>query len=74
MRRFIETTGCPDVENTSFYNRGEPIVCSPEVAYRCFMATALDCLALENFLLLKDLQPAGLAEEADAYKTRYALD
>ena len=74
MRRFFETTGCPVIVNTSFNIRGEPIVCSPEDAYRCFMATAMDCLVLENFLLLKDLQPADLAEDADAYKTRYALD
>ena len=60
--------------NTSFNIRGEPIVCSPEDAYRCFMATAMDCLVLENFLLLKHLQPASLSEDAEAYKTRYALD
>ena len=45
--------------NTSFNVRGEPIVCTPEHAYRCFMATNMDVLVLENFLLLKEEQPDG---------------
>ena len=47
--------------NTSFNVRGEPIVCTPEDAYRCFMATDMDVLVLENFVLLKDEQPEPLA-------------
>ncbi len=47
MKRFYELTGCPVIVNTSFNIRGEPIVCTPEDAYRCFMATDIDCLVLE---------------------------
>ena len=55
---FHELTGCPVVVNTSFNVRGEPIVCTPEDAYRCFMRTEMDCLVLENVVLYKDQQPA----------------
>jgi carbamoyltransferase len=51
-------TGCPVVVNTSFNVRGEPIVCTPEDSYRCFMRTQMDALVLEDCLLLKDEQPA----------------
>lgn len=51
-------TGCPVLLNTSFNVRGEPIVCSPEDAYRCFMSTEMDALAIGDFLLLKEDQPA----------------
>jgi len=74
MRRFHELTGCPVLVNTSFNIRGEPIVCTPEDAYRCFMATHLDCLVLENHLLMKSSQPSELLEDAEAYKAEYALD
>jgi carbamoyltransferase len=74
MRRFYELTGCPVIVNTSFNIRGEPIVCVPEQAYRCFMATDIDCLVLENCLLMKESQPAGLLQDAEAYKAQYALD
>jgi carbamoyltransferase len=74
MRRFYELTGCPVIVNTSFNIRGEPIVCAPEQAYRCFMATDIDCLVLENCLLMKESQPAGLLQDAEAYKAQYALD
>ena len=74
MRRFYELTGCPVIVNTSFNIRGEPIVCNPEDALQCFMATSMDCLVLENYLLMKDSQPAGVLEDADAYKARYSLD
>ena len=57
MRRFESRTGCPVIINTSFNVRGEPIVCSPEHAYRCFMATNMDVLVLEDFVLLKPEQP-----------------
>jgi carbamoyltransferase len=74
MRKFYERTGCPVIVNTSFNIRGEPIVCTPEDAYRCFMATDIDCLVLENHILMKDLQPSGLLQDAEAYKAQYALD
>jgi carbamoyltransferase len=56
---FGELTGCPMVVNTSFNVRGEPIVCSPDDAYRCFMATEMDALVLEDLVLLKDEQKGG---------------
>lgn len=54
---FERRTGCPVLVNTSFNVRGEPIVCSPEDAYRCFMRTEMDCLVMEDILLYKDEQP-----------------
>jgi len=57
IKEFDDCTGCPVVINTSFNVRGEPIVCSPEDAYRCFMATGMDALVLGSFLLLKTEQP-----------------
>jgi carbamoyltransferase len=74
MRRFYALTECPVLVNTSFNIRGEPIVCTPEDAYRCFMATDIDCLVLDNYILMKEAQPAGLLEDAEAYKAQYALD
>ncbi len=74
MRRFYERTGCPVLINTSFNIRGEPIVCTPEDAFRCFMATNMDCLVLENYILLKASQPQGSLEDAETYKAQYALD
>ena len=56
LRRFYERTGCAVLVNTSFNVRGEPIVCTPADAYRCFMNTGLDVLVLENHLLLKTEQ------------------
>ncbi len=74
MRRFWELTDCPVVVNTSFNIRGEPIVCSPEDAYRCFLATEMECLVLENNVLLKDEQPAHSLLDVESYKAAYALD
>jgi carbamoyltransferase len=74
MRRFHELTGCPVIVNTSFNIRGEPIVCSPEDAYRCFMATDMDCLVLEGHVLLKQDQSQAPGEESEAYKAQYARD
>ena len=54
---FKELTGCPVIINTSFNVRGEPIVCTPEQAYTCFMRTHMDYLVLENHLLAKTDQP-----------------
>lgn len=69
--RFHELTGCPLVVNTSFNVRGEPIVCSPADAFRCFMATELDVLAIGNFLLFKSDQDRGPRSE---YHSEYELD
>jgi carbamoyltransferase len=74
MQRFYELTGSPVIVNTSFNIRGEPIVCDPEDAFRCFMATHMDCLVLENYLLLKEDQPAALEEDTEAYRDQYELD
>ena len=74
MQRFYELTGCPVLVNTSFNIRGEPIVLTPEDAFRCFMATDMDCLVLENYLLMKNRQPSALLEDAEVYKTQFALD
>ena len=62
------------VVNTSFNIRGEPIVCTPDDAFRCFMATDMDCLVLENHVLLKEEQPEGLMVDGDAYRSQFALD
>jgi carbamoyltransferase len=74
MRRFHELTDCPVIVNTSFNIRGEPIVHTPEDAYQCFMATDMDCLVLEHFVLLKESQPVGLLPTLDAYRTQQPLD
>jgi carbamoyltransferase len=72
LDEFEDATGCPVLVNTSFNVRGEPIVCSPEDAYRCFMRTEMDYLVLENFLLSKDDQPEW--HETDDWRSEYALD
>jgi carbamoyltransferase len=64
LRCFDQLTGCAVMVNTSFNVRGEPIVCSPEEAYRCFMRTGIDYLVLENFLLDKKTQPAPPADDS----------
>ena len=74
MRRFHELTGCPVIVNTSFNIRGEPIVCSPQEAYQCFMATDMDCLVLENCLLLKEKQAVALLPDLDSYRKQHPLD
>ena len=60
LTAFQERTGCPVLVNTSFNVRGEPIVCTPDDAFRCFMGTELDVLAIGNCLLLKEEQPPEL--------------
>jgi carbamoyltransferase len=57
LEAFYKKTGCPVIINTSFNIRGEPIVCTLEDAYRCFMCTNMDYLVLENFILDKEKQP-----------------
>ena len=72
LSAFEEHTGCPVLINTSFNVRGEPIVCTPEDAYRCFMRTGMDVLVLENALLLKHEQPAW--ENDDGWQDEFQLD
>jgi carbamoyltransferase len=76
MKHFYALTGCPVIVNTSFNIRGEPIVCTPQDAYRCFMATDMDCLVLEDHILLKEDQSFSLIPDIDAYRKQYsnALD
>jgi carbamoyltransferase len=63
LTTFKERTGCPVVVNTSFNVRGEPIVCTPEDAFRCFMGTELDMLAVGNCVLYKRDQDPGLKRD-----------
>ena len=72
LRRFEALTGCPVLVNTSFNVRGEPIVCTPSDAYRCFMRTEMDYLVLGPFLLAKRDQPQ-MVEGID-WRQEYALD
>ncbi|TAN58337.1 MAG: hypothetical protein EPN26_01615 [Rhodospirillales bacterium] len=71
ISKFKELTGCPVVVNTSFNVRGEPIVGSPEDAFRCFMGTEIEYLAVGNCLLIKDEQDPALAQD---YKDKFELD
>jgi carbamoyltransferase len=72
LRQFENRTGCGVLVNTSFNVRGEPIVCTPQDAYRCFMRTEMDYLVLENFLLAKKDQPK--VREDDSWKKEFELD
>jgi carbamoyltransferase len=71
LSRFKELTECPVIANTSFNVRGEPIVCTPEDAFRCFMGTELDILAIGNCILWKDDQDPALKLD---YKDAFELD
>jgi carbamoyltransferase len=71
---FYRKTGCPVVINTSFNVRGEPIVNTPEEAFRCFMHTNMDVLVLEDCVLLKSDQPEAREIDLDAYLREFALD
>jgi len=71
IAKFKEKTGCAVVVNTSFNVRGEPIVCSPEDAFKCFMGTELDVLVIGNCMLRKERQNKILIED---YKEKYELD
>jgi carbamoyltransferase len=74
LAAFKQRTGCPVIINTSFNIRGEPIVCSPADAYRCFLATDMDVLVLENQILYKQEQPQLPRHEIDKYQARFELD
>ena len=71
LSAFKAKTGCPVLVNTSFNVRGEPIVCTPEDAFRCFMGTKLDALAVGNVYLVKDEQDPSLKKD---YKDAFDLD
>ena len=72
IQEFEKATQCPVLINTSFNVRGEPIVCTPEQAFRCFMRTEMDTLVLENFVLnKKDQQPF---EEDSNWQEKFELD
>ena len=64
LTSFHEKTGCPVLVNTSFNVRGEPIVCTPEDAYRCFLVTDMDVLVLGRHFLLKEEQRTNVGEKA----------
>ena len=72
IEAFDELTGCPVVINTSFNVRGEPIVCTPDDAYRCFMRTEMDTLVLEDCILTKAEQPDY--DDAGDWQAEFALD
>ena len=71
ISKFKEITGCPILVNTSFNVRGEPIVCSPKDAFKCFMGTKLDILVIGDCLLYKDNQDKSCLLD---YKNQYELD
>ena len=75
LRRFYARTGCPVLVNTSFNVRGEPIVCTPSDAYRCFMATEMDALVLEDHVLRKGrVNDALAAATRDSHLSQFPLD
>jgi carbamoyltransferase len=75
MRAFFAKTGCPVLVNTSFNVRGEPIVCTPQDAYRCFLGTEMDALVLEDVILLKEHVTTGVDQAArEKYLAQFQLD
>jgi len=72
IKEFYKKTGCPVIINTSFNVRGEPIVNTPEDAYRCFMRTQMDVLVMGNFLLDKTRQPE--IEDDQKWMDEFELD
>jgi carbamoyltransferase len=75
MKVFEQLTGCPVIVNTSFNVRGEPIVCTPKDAYRCFLATDMDLLVLEDFVLRKERMERRVTEaERQKYLAQFELD
>jgi carbamoyltransferase len=74
LKTFFKTTGCPVLVNTSFNVRGEPIVCTPEDAYRCFLGTEMDALVLEDVILLKQDVAHVDAATREKYLAQFQLD
>ena len=71
ISRFKALTGCPVIVNTSFNVRGEPIVCTPEDAFRCFMGTEIEVLAVGNCFLRKEDQDPALTQR---YERKFEVD
>jgi carbamoyltransferase len=74
LKAFFARTGCPVLVNTSFNVRGEPIVCTPEDAYRCFLATEMDALILEDAMLLKSAVSDKLEGVRERHLAQFQLD
>ncbi|MBZ0154063.1 MAG: carbamoyltransferase [Planctomycetes bacterium] len=74
MRRFEQRTGCPVLINTSFNVRGEPIVCTPQDALRCFLGTEMDVLVLENFVIRRAAQKSLPTIDREKYLAGFQLD
>jgi carbamoyltransferase len=74
IKAFEARTGCPILVNTSFNIRGEPIVCTPDDAYRCFLGTNMDALIIEDVLLVKSEQAGARTFDAEQYKQSFTLD
>jgi carbamoyltransferase len=74
LRRFKDRTGCPVLINTSFNVRGEPIVCTPADALRCFLGTEMDVLVLENFVIRRAAQKNAPTVDREQYLKSFALD
>jgi carbamoyltransferase len=75
LRAFYQQTGCPMLVNTSFNVRGEPIVCTPEDACRCFLATEMDALVLDEFIIMKcDVPQSQRLANREAYLAKFELD
>lgn len=74
IEAFGRLTGCPVLVNTSFNVRGEPIVCTPQDAYTCFMRTEMDCLVMEDYLLEKSEQEEGAFLDDVAWQEEFQLD
>jgi len=75
LQKFYEQTGCPVLINTSFNVRSEPIVCTPEDAYRCFLMTDMDVLVLGHHILLKSDQPQQMTDaDREQHLAQFALD
>jgi len=72
ISEFEKLTGCAVIVNTSFNVRGEPIICTPEDAYRCFMRTQMDVLVIENCMLFKNEQPFW--QEKEDWRRELDLD
>ena len=74
IQAFDRMTGCPVIINTSFNVRGEPMVCSPQDAYHCFMGTNMDVLVINNYLLFREEQAESQRIDREQYLDRFELD
>ena len=74
MTKFYEKTGCPVLINTSFNIRSEPIVCTPEDAYRCLLMTDMDVLVMGRQIILREDQPQVAEEDKAKHLAQFQLD